>query len=774
MNTLIVAEKPSVALRIAIALGNNAQKRLNLNGVSYYEIDIGKDKLYIAAAVGHLFTIHQADSTRGYPVLEIKWSPSWETNKNSYFTKKYLDVFKMLSQKVDVYINACDFDIEGSVIGTNIIKFVGGSDAERKAKRMKFSTTTIPDLNASYSNLMPLDTGNFHAGEARHMLDWLWGINLSRALTGALAGSKFAKPLSIGRVQGPTLALLAKRELEIEKFVPKPYWNVLALIKDTEFSNIRGSIFEGKLAEKVLADTNSSLKDGIVENVETNEQPVRPYPPFDLTSLQLEASRVLRMDPSATLATAQSLYERAYISYPRTSSQKLPPTLGLAKVIGELAKNSAYHSLANKLISEKRFRPNEGIKNDEAHPAIYPTGIMPNNLTDVESRLYDLITKRFLACFAAYAKVAKMKVVISAGEEKYSANGSRTIEKGWFEFYEYALPKEKSLPEFKKGEHVHISKAYMQELKTEPPKRYGKAVLIAELEKRALGTKATRASIIDTLFKRDYIEGSSIKVTGFGISVYNALNENAEMIVNEETTRRLDEDMEKISEGKKSETDVVKEGKDMLLEALKAFDTNKEKIATEMQKGITDSHIPLGKCLKDGGDLIIRKSKLGKQFVGCANYPNCTLTYSLPQNALVVPTGKVCEHCHTPIVKVIRKGKGVFEIDLDPECVTKKKWNEKRDAKKKENEQSINVATAKELLVKGKQNQNTQKELKKPVLSNPKPSIKVESGALPKSQTKAKKEAKTKKKRRIGKSTKKKDPDAEIEDSAKKPQRKRK
>ncbi len=724
MSTLIVAEKPSVALRIAMALSNNTQKRLNLNGVSYYEMEEGKERIYVAAAVGHLFTIMQSGSKRDYPVLDIKWTASWEVSKNSYFTKKYLDVFKMLAQRSDSYINACDFDIEGTVIGTNIIKFLGGDTA--KARRMKFSTTTIPDLKEAYANLMPLDIQNFYAGEARHMLDWLWGINLSRALSSALAGTKFTRPLSIGRVQGPTLALLAKRELEISKFVPKPYWLVLALVKDAEFSNTRGEIFDGKIAKHALDATNTHLKNGIVEEVESTEQPVRPYPPFDLTALQLEASRVLRMDPSATLATAQTLYERAYISYPRTSSQKLPPTLGLSKVIGELAKNPAYQNLASKLISERRFRPNEGMKVDEAHPAIYPTGVMPKNLTDVEGRLYDLIVKRFLACFAAYAKVAKMKVVVAFGGEKYAANGSRTIERGWYDFYEFASAKEKALPEFRKGEGIGASKAYMNELKTQPPKKYGKASLIAELERRVLGTKATRASIIDTLFKRGYIEGASIiSVTSFGMSVYNALNDNANMIVNEETTRRLEEDMEQISENKKSMNEVVDEGKQMLLEALKAFDSNKKRIAEEMQKGISETEAPLGKCLKDGGDLVIRKSRLGKQFVGCTNYPKCTVTYSIPQNALVVATGKVCEFCHTPMVKVIRKGKGVFEIDLDPECVSRNKWKERQEAKRKEESEKITITTAKELKA------GTVKKLQMPErkLVEPKPKVKVPQSA---------------------------------------------
>ena len=211
MNTLIIAEKPSVALRLAIALGNNTQRKINLNGVNYYEIATPSGNTYIAAAVGHIFTVRQKGTTRGYPVLDVEWAASYEVNKLAYYTKKYLDVFKMLAQRSDNYINACDFDIEGTVIGTNIIKFLGG--VMQKGQRMKFSTTTIPDLKNSYENLMPLDLNNFHAGEVRHMLDWLWGINLSRALTSALVGTKFMRSLSIGRSRDQHLRFLQKGNL---------------------------------------------------------------------------------------------------------------------------------------------------------------------------------------------------------------------------------------------------------------------------------------------------------------------------------------------------------------------------------------------------------------------------------------------------------------------------------------------------------------------------------------------------------------------------------
>ena len=238
MDTLVVAEKPSVALRLAIALGDNRQKRMALNGVSYYQIDNPEGRIYIAPAVGHIFTLVQAKHERGYPVLDIKWAPSYESNPKSEFTKKYLDVLKDLSKKVGAYVNACDYDTEGTVIGTNVIRFVS-KDGLKGAKRMKFSTTTTADLKEAYSNLLPFDMNNFYAGETRHMLDWLWGINFSRALTSAVAGYH-SKALSIGRVQGPTLALLATREREIGNFKPQPFWKIFITVKGIEFVNTRG------------------------------------------------------------------------------------------------------------------------------------------------------------------------------------------------------------------------------------------------------------------------------------------------------------------------------------------------------------------------------------------------------------------------------------------------------------------------------------------------------------------------------------------------------
>jgi len=722
MNTLIIAEKPSVALRIATALGDGEQKRVANGKTSYYKIEKGKDSLYIAPAVGHLFTIRQVGNKRGYPVLDVEWAPSYKASKSSAFTEQYLNTIQKVAKECTYFINACDYDIEGTVIGTNIIKEVTNQPVEKLrayAKRMKYSTTTTKDLIYSYNNMSELDLENYYAGEARHMLDWIWGINLSRALTQALGSAGGGKWLSIGRVQGPTLAILARKELEIANFKPEPFWRVTAVIEGIEFSNTRGDIKDKELAEKAYLESKSNNEKAIITKVAAKEEPRWPYPPFDLTSLQLEASRVFRLDPSLTLAIAQKLYERSYISYPRTSSQKLPYSLGLPNIIKALGENPAYAEIAKKLAEGNRFKPLEGKKSDEAHPAIFPTGVMPKDLSKQEADLYDLITRRFLSCFAEPASVARVKVNAAIGKEEYSASGATVTKRAWLDYYKYASIEEKEIPQFAERS-VHIADPIaIQALETKPPKRYSKASIIAELERKGLGTKATRASIVDTLFKRNYVEGSSITVTSFGMSVYNALKNNCPMILDEKTTRELEEDMEGISQKKKSEAEVLDHGKKMLIEALDTFNKNMQQVSNEIRSSFMQSSI-LGKCPKCGsGDLIIRHSKIGKQFVACTNYPECTNTYPLVQKAKIVPTGKICEYCHTPIVKVIRKGMRPFEMDLDPKCpnrpITFRTKEENSDVEGKIQEKKIAEAPKEEKKAKEKKVKasKTQKVVKK-------------------------------------------------------------
>lgn len=706
MDKLIIAEKPSVALRIALSLSETKPKTNAFNGVVYYEAYRRGEKIYIVAAAGHLFTLHQKERSNELPIFNIEWVPSYKVNKKAYFTKKYLDAIEEVGKRCGFFINACDYDIEGTIIGSNLIKDITNRDVNKEISegsgqvgRMKFSTTTKPDLEYAYENLSKFDYNNMYAGEARHMLDWMWGINMSRVLMNALYLGGVKKVMSIGRVQGPTLGILARRELEIREFVPRPFWTLFVSYKGIEFQNKRGNIFEKPDAEKILAATKKGRM--VVKDLSISAEERYPFPPFDLTSLQLEASRAARMDPTRTLAIAQSLYEKSYISYPRTASQKLPGTLNLSKIIQMVGQNSKYSDFAKKLVSESRYRPREGGKEDEAHPAIHPTGEMPKAMSGEEETVYDIIAKRFLACFAEAALIENTKAVLSAGTEEYTASGNVIKKKGWMEIYNYYKPEENLMPRLEKGEDVDAEKVYMKEGKTEPPKRYTKASLIALLEKKDLGTKATRAAIIDTLFNRGYIINAKIEVTEFGMSVYQSLEKYCSNILDEDLTKNLEKDMEKISKGLKNKDEVIGDGKKIISEVVATFKKNGREIGKELSKGLKESEITnsIGKCKCGNGDLVIKRSRNNKQFVGCTNWPTCNNSYPLPQNARIVALHKVCEKCGTPKIKVFSKGK-VFEMDLDPNCETKKNWNSTKAAEETRAVEAdkIKVTTAKEIL----------------------------------------------------------------------------
>ncbi|MEM4336361.1 MAG: DNA topoisomerase I [Candidatus Anstonellales archaeon] len=668
---LIIAEKPKVAGKIASAIGN--AKFVKMGKAGYYAIG---EEIAVAPAVGHVYTLAEKKKSFDYPVFDIEWVPSYKAVKGAYYTKDYISILEKLGKKADEVIIACDYDIEGSLIGYNVYRFaVGGG---KKLKRMKFSTLTPYELKEAFENLSEMDYGNVYAGEARHILDWYYGINLSRALMRAIgsAGGK-GITMSIGRVQGPTLEILVKREKEIRNFKPTPYWEIYAKIKNVYFIHEKEKFFDEKEADGARERTK---KEGTVENVKKEEKKIPPNPPFDLTSLQLEASRVFGFSPSQTLQLAQSLYEASLISYPRTSSQKLPAKLGLQKIIERLKEQEEYREDAEKLLANKWLKPREGAKEDPAHPAIHPTG-MKGKVGGNEKKLYDLIVRRFLSCFAPFAVREVVSVRVDAGE-KYKAEGVKTRERGWIEFYPYAKIKDEELPDFKNGENVSIQKTEKKKKETKPPARFTPATLVKELERLHLGTKATRSVIVDTLYDRQYIKGKSIEVTEFGMVVEEVLGRHSPQILDVELTRRIEEEMEKIQEGKMEKERVVEEGKVVLTEILSRFKAEEKEIGKELLASwkVMDAEKNIvGKCPECGSDLRIIRMNGGKQFVGCSNYPNCKMIYPLPRNAYVLPTKKTCEECGAPVVKVKMGKKGMFEMCLNFECPSKKKIKEKKE-----------------------------------------------------------------------------------------------
>jgi len=674
---LIVAEKPKVAQKIAQAIGENIKQK-HLGRVSYYEGTTDGKHIFVAPAVGHIYSLAEKEKTSVYPVFDIEWKPAYEVDKDAAYTKPYVDLLESLAKKATSFISACDYDIEGSTIAYNVYRFTSANGKE--ARRMKFSAVTHTDLTEAYETMGEMDYNNAYAGEARHILDWYYGINLSRALMAALKSVERWKVMSIGRVQGPALGMLTALEREIAAFIPTPYWELTVWIKGIEFKHVRGRFLDEKEAKRALDNTKPQ---GKVTKVEKKENLLYPHPPFDLTSLQVEAYRVFGYAPGRTLDIAQRLYEESLITYPRTGSQQFPPTIKLPPIIKKLAEQEKYAKAAKYLLDHQLFKPVQGKKVDPAHPAIHPTGLAPNNIGQQEAKLYDLIVKRFLALFAPPAKREKTNLEVDAGE-LYAADGMRVVEKGWTEIYQpYYKGEDVELPRFDEGETVPVEKKKKTKKETKPPNRYTEASIISELEDRHLGTKSTRSVIIETLFKRGYVHGKSIKVSDFGLKVVDVLQKYAPEILDENLTRRIEENMEKIQEGTMGKEAVIEEGKEILIQILDKWKKNEEKIGNNLLdalKASEEKERTIGTCdkCKDGTLRIIRM-KQGKQFIGCSSYPTCNNAYPLPGGAKIIVMEKPCESCGKQVIKVIRSKRRPFSMCIDPKCPSKANWGKPKE-----------------------------------------------------------------------------------------------
>jgi DNA topoisomerase-1 len=402
---------------------------------------------------------------------------------------------------------------------------------------MKYSTLTKEELEKSYTDpMLHLDFALIEAGLTRHEVDWLYGINLSRALTMAAKNNsgKYAT-LSTGRVQGPTLRFLETRERSIKCFVPTPYWSIKAKVK------IGGAIFEAEYEKKTIeskAEADAIIdscksKDGETEKIEIKKFHQMPPLPFDLGSLQSEAYRLFKYTPMRTSSIAQRLYLYALISYPRTISQKLPPAIGYEAILKKLGRIPAYRKLATELLAKPALKPTEGKKEDSAHPAIYPTGNLPERLLDsTEKNILDLVVRRFMAVFGEPALRQSVKVTIIINGNRFQLNGSQTLEDGWFLFYKpYIQTKDESLPAMKEGQKVNVKRVVLEDNFTKPPSRYNPSSLLRRMEKEEIGTKATRAGIIQTFQKRKYIREERIVVTALGFEVVDVLKEFCPTIV---------------------------------------------------------------------------------------------------------------------------------------------------------------------------------------------------------------------------------------------------
>ncbi len=599
---LVIAEKPKAGEKIAHALSMGRHVKCRLRGIPYWVLAVDGEQVVVAPSAGHLYGPYT--SQRGFPVYEFEWRPLWEFDRSSSHLRKFYELLAMLSRRARLYVNACDFDVEGSVIGYMIIERLGNP---QRAKRMKFSSLSPAEIRQAFRRLQPLDWDMIEAGRARHELDWLWGINLSRALMHAARKASGRRiVLSAGRVQTPTLVEAVRRWRERNLHVPEPSFHLKVRVEaqGVEFvAHPSGWRPRSRAEAAQIASELRRTGELIVVDSRSEERRVRPPPPFNLGDLQYEASRLYGYSPMKTQSIAESLYLEALISYPRTNSQKLPPTIDYGSIVSSLTRLRAggLGELAARLLSEagSRLQPVQGRKDDPAHPAIHPTGELPRRrLTADEWRIYDLIVRRFLA---AFSKPARVGAVVLNLEDRvgrsFEARGVEVAEEGWYAYYPYLRPREGIVPSLEPGERVRILGVTYSASWSKPAVQLSKTSLVKWMESVRIGTEATRARIVELLFKRGYLmsRGPRVQVTDLGVVVAEIVEQLAPAIASPQLTREFEARLDAIRAGRASRMEVVEEAKKAIDLVLREFSKRLDALAPKLAYSLR-ARIPPERC----------------------------------------------------------------------------------------------------------------------------------------------------------------------------------
>jgi len=580
----LLAEKPSAAKAIARALGNSQQKRFNRK-VPYYIVDNDK---YVCSAVGHLFTLYPKDSERGhYPKWDYMWVPTYSANTRVSYAKGYLDCLKTITSQFnfDRYIIATDFDPEGTVIG--FITFIALKVPMEKAYRMKMHSLAKDEVLRAYNNLEPPDYPWFRAGLARHQTDILYGINLTEIFSDAIAKVRGRrKTVPLGRVQTPTLKFVVDREREIRSFVSKPYWNVLLKFEfqglEYEAKHILGDIFDKNAVQQILEHCKGTTNAKITKVEKTIVETHAPTL-FNLPMLQQEAFYKCGFQPSYTDQLAQSLYQQALITYPRTGTTWIVG-IPYKKVLDLLSKETAYSEYVREIV-ENHFQPHKRGITDNAHLALAPTGEPYTPKTANEAKLLDLLKRRFLCIFFPPLKRQKTEITLDVNSEDFKIAGEKTIDLGWLKPYTYKKVTDFILPELQEGTVISIKAVDVTEKQTSPPPRYTSASLVRKMEEENIGTKATRAEIVKLLWRRGYLyyeKNSGLKPTSLGEKLIQISEKFCPLIVDVTLTSDLENKLESIMENKIKHTEVVDYAKMNIEKIFSQIIPNIENIGKEL------------------------------------------------------------------------------------------------------------------------------------------------------------------------------------------------
>jgi DNA topoisomerase-1 len=621
--------------------------------------------------------------------------------------KNVVKAIKKVAKEADELVIATDFDREGELIGLEALEEMldanpelgsreGTADGSLEIKRARYSALTKEEIERAFDNLDTLSYPLANAGAARQDIDLLWGATLTRAVS--LASRRFGSNfLSVGRVQSPTLGLIVEREMERRAHVAKPFWELFAKFEhpDGTFETHHSvdKFWDKAEADAAFAGTKAP---GVVKAVTARKNTRKPPTPYNTTAFSTDASSRLGITPASAMRIAEDLYMDGFISYPRTDNTVYPSSLPLRELVTSLVKVKEF-SAASGLLDEPKLTPTRGKKETTDHPPIYPTqAIHPGALEGPKKRVYELVVRRFLATFSPPMITESTRADIEAGSETYFVRGSVLVDAGYAGIYTYARSADEEIPALKEGQQLDLDGApWIVDKETQPPSRISQAKLIEMMEERGLGTKATRADIIQKLFDRGYVFGNPPVPSETGIALYEAFKNYVPAMATPEMTAQLEAEMDRIAAGEMTKGAVVGESRDLLHKTWTEIDGSREDLAKVIWKGMDEDRV-LGPCKvceeagrkKDDGSphmlRIIRAKKSGKRFVGCSGWTlddpeSCDQTFPLPQRGDVFKLEDRCSICgQTPRLKVVPFRGRPWNLCLNDDCESMQEMKKRR------------------------------------------------------------------------------------------------
>ncbi|MBR3316415.1 MAG: DNA topoisomerase I [Atopobiaceae bacterium] len=586
--------------------------------------------------------------------------------------KEIIRALKNLAKKADSVIIGTDFDREGELIGSDALRQILMVAPNVPVSRARYSAFTKAEIEHAFSNLVELDQDLADAGESRQFIDLVWGAVLTRYLTLARRGG-FGNVRSAGRVQTPTLALVVEKEEERERFVPEDYWVISGELshdgsdpfKTTHATARFKNEEEANLAYSHVRDA----KQATVVDVAKKARTQRPPAPFNTTSLQAAAASE-GIAPARTMRLAESLYMSGLISYPRVDNTVYPRSLDLADCVRTLQAVPQYAPVCQQLLKQPKLTATRGKQETTDHPPIYPTAAAdPGKLQAAEWKLYNLIARRFLATLMDSSVSEGTKLSFDIGGEPFVTSGSVLVKPGFRAIYPYGLKKDDQLPALEVGDVCDVRKMNLEAKQTEPPARYSQGRLIQEMERRGLGTKSTRASIIQRLYDVKYLKGDPVEPSQLGMAVIKALHEFAPPITTPEMTAELEQSMTAVSEGQDTQSHVVDQSRAALAAWIDKLIEHKDDLGEEIADAVV-ADAKVGECPKCGKDLVMKSSaKTRGSFIGCMGWPDCDVTYPVPQGR-ISPLEGACPECGAPRVKVQPFRQRAYETCVNPKCPT--------------------------------------------------------------------------------------------------------